>query len=305
MAPPITDITQNPGFMKFGFVKVQTSVTDPSSGKPRMRVDYIPKPGSGYDILTDEVLNTGNLKTLNDFRRTHRKELSDPKNELVRIYLDARIETAKRFEARERKAKLDAAMKKVYPKPAVDNKDGIAGFPDLKYPDYQTSSNGCWSLSYSTLLRSRGIDISQEEIRRWRPDYNENVKAEDVNPERKRLMNSDTGNSIFPNSDLLGKVLPNTAVNQLRIEPFETEQLLINGRPLNDEQKKAVGEEYKAQAKTNLQKTIMNAIQVHKSPVAVSWDGHFITVTGISPDGNTIRYEESLARKPKRSARAP
>ncbi len=100
MAPPITDITQNPGFMKFGFVKVQTSVTDPSSGKPRMRVDYIPKPGSGYDILTDEVLNTGNLKTLNDFRRTHRKELSDLKNELARIYLDARIETAKRFEAR-------------------------------------------------------------------------------------------------------------------------------------------------------------------------------------------------------------
>ena len=159
MAPPRK---KNPSFPSHGFVKFNVTVTEPSTGKPRTYSDWRPKPGTGYDILTDDVLTSGNLKVLNDFRKTHRKELADPKNSPAKEYLDARIQTAKRFQARERKAKLDAAMKKTPPKLAVDNKDGFIGFSELKYPDYQTSSNGCWSLAYSTLLKSRGADISQE-----------------------------------------------------------------------------------------------------------------------------------------------
>ena len=292
MAPPRNP---NPAFPKFGFEPFYVTVTEPGTGKPHTYTDYRPKPGTGYDILTDDVLNSGNLKVLNDFYNAHEKELRDPKNAPAKEYLDARIETAKRFQDRERKAKLDAANRKTPPKLEVDNVDGIVGFSNLKYPDYQTSSNGCWSISYSTLLRSRGVDISQEEIRRWRPDYPENIEPEKkANPERKLTMNSDTGNAIFPNGDLLGKVLPNTAVNQLHIEPFETEQLTMNGTPLNAKQQQIVKDEYKAQVKTQLQKTIMDAIQIHRSPVAIAWDGHFVTITGISADGQTLRYEESL-----------
>lgn len=152
MAPPRK---KNPSFPEKGFEKYNVTVTDPSTGKPRTYAEYRPKRGSGYDILTDDALISGNLKVLNDFRRTHRKELADPKNAPAKEYLDARIQTAKRFEARERNAMLDAAMKKTPPKLMVDNKDGFVGFSDLKYPDYQTSSNGCWSLAYSTLLMNR------------------------------------------------------------------------------------------------------------------------------------------------------
>ena len=292
MAPPRNP---NPSFPKFGFEPFYVTVTEPGTGKQRTYTDYRPAPNTGYDILTDDVLNSGNLKVLNDFYKAHEKELRDPKNAPAKEYLDARIETAKRFQDRERKAKLDAANRKTPPKLEVDNVDGIVGFSNLKYPDYQTSSNGCWSISYSTLLRSRGVDISQEEIRRWRPDYPENIAPEKkANQDRKLTMNSDTSNSIFPNADLLGKVLPNTAVNMLHIDAFSPAQLLLNGKPLNAEQQQIVKDEYKAQVKTQLQKTIMEAIQVHRSPVAISWDGHFVTITGISADGQTLRYEESL-----------
>ena len=299
MAPPRK---KNPTFPKGGFVQIPVTVTDPSTGNTRTYTDYRPASGKdyNYDILTDDVLNSGNLKVLTDFQEKHEKELDDPKNEAAKEYLDARIQTAKRFQDRERKAKLDAFNKKTPPKLEVDNVDGIVGFSNLKYPDYQTSSNGCWSISYSTLLRSRGVDISQEEIRRWRPDYPEDIDpAKKATPARKLAMNSDTGNDIFTNADLLGKVLPNTALNQLRIEPFETEPLLLNGKPLEKNQIEIVKAEYKAQVKMNLQKTIMEAIQTHRSPVAATWDGHFVTITGISPDGKTLRYEESLGAEKK------
>ena len=296
MAPPQNI---NPAFLK-GFVKYNATMTDPQTGKQRTYTEYRPKPGTGYDILTDDALNSGNLKVLTDFSKAHEKELEDPKNAPAKEYIDARIQTAKRFQDRRRKAKLDAAMKKTPPKLAVDNTDGFVGFSNLKYTDYQTSSHGCWSIAYSTLLRSRGVDISQEEIRRWRPDYPEDIEPErKANPERKRLMNSDSGNSIFPNSDLLAEVVPNTAMNQLRIEPFSPAQLELNGKPLNSKQEQIVRDEYKAQVKRNLQKTIMEAIREHRSPVALSWDGHFVTITGISPDGQTLRYEESLGAKAK------
>ncbi len=151
MAPPKE---KNPTYPKFGFDSFKVTVTEPSTGKPRTYTDWRPKAGTGYDILTDDVLNSGNLKVLNKFRKAHRDELDDPKNEPAKEYLDARIQTAKRLQAMERKAKLDAAMKKTPPKLEVDNTDGIVGFSNLKYPDYQTSSNGCWSITYSTLLRS-------------------------------------------------------------------------------------------------------------------------------------------------------
>ena len=291
MAPPKNN-KANPTIVPFK--KVRVSSVAPG-GKNVTLTDYRPAPGSGYEILTDDVLNSGDLEVLNKFRKDHRAELNQEKYAPAKKYIDARIQTAEKIKKLENKALLDTAQKKVPPKQEVVDQDGFIGFPDMKYPDYQTSSNGCWSVSYSLLLKSRGVELSQEEIRQWRPDYKENAAPEEkANPERKLLMNTDRGNSIYPNADLVGKVLPNTAVNQLRLEPFEPEPLSIDGKPLSADQLKAVEEEYRAQVKEKLQTTILESFAEHQSPVSASWDGHFITITGISADGNTIRYEESL-----------
>ena len=254
------------------------------------------------NVLNEDILNTGNLDTLVKFQEAHRAQLDDPKNKAEKDYLDARIRSSKETEKLEKKALAGIAFGKNRPLPQPDNKDGFLGFSDIKYPDFQTSSNGCWSISYSMLLKSRGIDLSQEKIRAWRPDYAENAPAEEkANENRLWTMNTDVENNIFSNADLLSKVAPNTGLSQLQLDPADTEHMTINGQPLNDDEKFIVEVWYKEQMKKTLKETITNAFTKDHSPVSLSWDGHYVTVTGIKEDG-TIRYEESLEnRGPQRT----
>ena len=151
-------------------------ITDSGNHDTRIS-DYVPKPGSGYEILTDDVLNSGNLEVLRKFQYEHRNELNEPKNAPAKKYMEARIKTAEKLDLLEKKKKFSAAQGKMPPKLSLDTKGGFIGFSTIKYPDYQTSANGCWSASYSLLLKSRGVDLSQEEIRQWRPDYPEETEA--------------------------------------------------------------------------------------------------------------------------------
>ena len=295
MAPPKSYAESNPTIVPFDEVKIEYI---DENGKNVVIRDYEIRPGSGYEILTDDVLNSGNLELLNNFKINNLDKLNDPNYLPAKKYLDARIRNAERIQAYENKAKLFASQKKAPYKPPVVEAEGFILIPNIEYPDYQTSSNGCWSISYSTLLKSRGINISQEEIRQWRPDYKENAGLDErANKERKVLMNTDTSNSIYENADLVGKVLPNTAVNMLRMEAFEPGTMTINGNPLNEQQKNIVQQEYLKQVKEKLRSTLLSSFTDHQSPVAISMGGHYVTVTGISLDGNRIMYEESLGRE--------
>ncbi len=276
-----------------GFVNVAKTITLPSGEKKQVTIKR-PKPGSGFEILTDEVLSNNNLDVLTKFAVENEEELNKPENAPAKKYIKARIKTEKKFRKLRADAKQKAALGIAPEKPKLDEEGGFIGLSTIKYPDYQTSSMGCWSLAYSTLLKSRGVDLSQEEIRQWRPDYSEDI-ADDLKPneERKVLMNSDDVNSVYQNADLALRVLPNTAVNTFKLEPFSEQQLSIDDKPLEDFQVDAAAEAYNSQVKRQLQDTITEALMVHRSPLAVAWDGHFVTITGISKDGETIRYEDS------------
>ena len=292
MAPPKTYNEANPAIVPFE--KVSFMYPD-DNGNQVVIEDYSPTEGSGYEILTDDVLNSGNLELLYNFRTKNQNKLNDPRYAPAKRYLDARIKNAERFQAYENKAKLFAALGKKPPQPIVMESQGYIGIPNLQYRDYQTSGNGCWSVAYSTLLRSRGVDISQEEIRQWRPDYKENARIDQkANKERKVLMNTDAPNSIYANADLVEKVLPNTAVGMLSLQPFAAGQLSINGQPLSQQQQQIVMQEYLEQVREKLVNTVMRSLTEHRSPVAVSVDDHYVTITGISTDGSRIVYEDSL-----------
>ncbi len=276
-----------------GFVNVDKTITLPNGEKKQVTIKR-PKPGMGFDILTDEVLSNNNLDVLNKFAEENKDELEKPENAPAKRYIKARIRTEKKFRKLRADAKQKAALGVAPKKPELDEKDGFIGLASVKYPDYQTSSNGCWSISYSALLMSRGVDLSQEEIRQWRPDYDENL-SDDLKPSEERmiLMNTDDINSIYQNADLALRVLPNTAVNTFKLEPFSEQQLSIDDKQLEDFQVDAAAEAYNYQVKRQLQDTISEALVVHRSPIAVALDGHYVTITGISEDGNTIRYEDS------------
>ena len=240
--------------------------------------------------LTPDIINTGNLEMLQEFYDQHGEKLDDKEKK----YLQSRIKTAERVEQIRQEKLGDIAKDEKYEPPAPDvSPDGIEGFSDLKLPGKQTSGNGCWSCAYTLLLKSRGVNMSQEEVRAWRPDYDKNTAKEDkANPSRQYSMNTDSINSVFENADLLGTVLPNTGMKQLTINPADTAEILIGGKPLNKDQAKIVDDYYKAQAKELLRKTVTDAIKNSRSPVATVYKGHYVTITGIAPDGR-LRIENS------------
>ncbi len=276
--------------------KTKKPVINPRTGKPvEAVIGYKPLLRKGG--LTEEILNTGNLETLEEFWEDHGEELNEPEKE----YMEARLNTAREVKRLGDASKADLAEGKTAPRPEPDEKDGFVGFSDLKYPNQQTSGNGCWSCSYSLLLKSRGIDLSQEKIRAWRPDRSKDrtVKSKDNGIQRKQSaasyrMNTDGVNGLMENADLLGQVLPNESMAQITMKPLVKDELFVDGEPVDNAQYKTILVYYKEQMKAQLTDQIRKAIQVDKSPVALAIDGHFVTITGISKDGKRIRYEDSL-----------
>ena len=244
--------------------------------------------------LTPDIINSGNMKMLDKFYEANKEKLK--KNPVELAYLQARRKSAHEIERLRKKAMINLALNKEPPKPELDDKNGFVGFSNIKLPSLQTSANGCWSCAYSLLLKSRGVDLSQEKIRAWRPDYPENTKPEDkASPERQRIMNMDTGADVYENSDLINKVLPNSSMKQIKLEPFPDGAIESGGELLNEQEEQVVKTEYLKKVKRILKDVITDALTNDRSPVAISWDGHYRTVTGINPKTGKIRFEDSMA----------
>ncbi|GEM_PF-2607742 len=259
---------------------------------------YVPNFREGG--LTQEVINSGNLKLLRDFFNARAAQLT--LDELD--YLTARIAAAEEFERLNKEAMRNLAEGKDHPVPQTDNNGGYTGFSNLVYPDKQTSTNGCWSCAYSLLLKSRGVDVSQEKIRAWRPDYAKTQNSETPAAANLWYMrNADTEMDIINNVDMLTQVLPNTAMANFTIPPLVEDHIaLINpktNKPVAMEQKhrEALRKYHKAEVIRNLRETITGAIEKDHSPVAIVVDGHYITVTGINKKTGALRYEDSAVLK--------
>ena len=251
-------------------------VTDPETGL--VRNGGIPQPIG--KVLTEDIINTGNLEMLKEFAEAHGKEL----NRREKRYLSCKIKAAEKIDKLEKEAVNnlawgnDAKVKKTL---NVDLASGYTGFSKLKLNEPQSSDNGCWSCAYSLLLESRGINLSQEDIRAFRPDYTKDTPPQDKATKDLGLrLNSDRVNNIFENADLLIKVAPNTTMSQLVLNPVETEGLTVadtNGNTvfMTGEQKQLFKDYYISRSVEQLKQVISNAINIDRSPVALNWNDHY------------------------------
>ncbi len=272
--------------------------TDPISGI--VLHNGIPQPIG--KTLTDDIVSTGNLKVLENFRKQNRDKL----NKREKAYLSRRIRSAREINKLEKKA----LMRIAYGDPpefdksmeVIEDKDGFIGFPGLKLLESQSSHNGCWSCSYSLLLKSRSVTMSQENIRGFRVDLGNDPKEQiKVTNDYRKRMNNDEVNNLYENGDLLLKVLPNTAMNQFTINPMVDMPLSLKekdkpARPLTKEEAQIFEQYYITQTREKLHDIIINALTVDRSPIAINWGGHYVTITGISQDGK-IRVEDSARSK--------
>ena len=221
-------------------------------------IDFINKqPKLRIGGLNEEILNTGNLEVLKSFLANNKNTLTNDEKQ----YLALRIQAQEVFENEKRKSAEALASNQEKKQPAVDNKKGFAGFSLLKYSGKQTSFCGCWSCSFSLMLKSRGIDMTQEQIRAWRPDYasNNGINPASKNSTYKR--NGDTEVTMGDNADLITQLLPNTALTSVTISPYTPEMISLvdPNNPGADikptpQQHQLIKEQYKIKRKRPLRK---------------------------------------------------
>ena len=226
--------------------------------------DYVvSKNNTLFNQRNKGILNTNSVEVL-------KKELDENKNlnQKDKNYLKARIQAEtviNMFEANRKNMNIKTV------EPSVEA--GRISMKNINLERYQTNGNSCWASSMSLLIQSRGINISQDYIQAHRPI--ESLKeAEALDDDKTLQLNADTTVNMFARSELLIKVLPNTAVRRRQI-----------GRANDDN--------YKLLFKD----TVREAMLRDKSPVAITMDHptegkHVITVTGI--DNDKIYYKDSL-----------
>lgn len=195
--------------------------------------------------IPDRILQTGNRRVLENFYFQNREKLTAADKR----YLGARLHTAALVDRLEKKALEDLAEGKPRPTPEITTKRGYQGI-NMKMPRCQSSNNGCWSCGMEMLFRSRGVDITQEEIRAYRPDYPEG--QEKMSKERQYAANRDTGASLYDCGDLLLKVLPNACLRCQEFQPLEQPESMSlydsNGKRVwNEDLQKAAAAQQKQQ----------------------------------------------------------
>ncbi len=304
----------------FAFKKV----TDPITGEYVIKRIVSPQ-------ITDEIMSTGNATVLEKFYNDNETTLTAADKK----YLKAKLSTAKKIE-KIRKKQLTELSKgnDPYSTRMVDNTEIkvinqfktvinpiSCSLPDIKMSQKQTSNNGCWSYAMSLMLKSKGIDLSQEEIRAFRPNYKPDSTVKKLN--NMKLLNAemDDINNVYENSDIILETLPNHFMQQYSFSPFgkdrkythnqlevlksmkdnspEDMKKYINAdKKLQDDVRK----DYLKRTKKKVEDIIFDTIIKEKTPVVMNLgNSHYVTITGYNKNTGVLNIVDSQQKAGKTS----
>ena len=200
--------------------------------------------------LAPEIRNCGDPKILGEYLQ----DITNLKPE-VKEHLQARILANAKIQSLEESR---AMIQKNRP-PAIKYKDGTILLKNKKKDvPKQTTINGCWSAVLSDMLGHFGVDLTQEEIRAYRPEL-QSGKINEQNSLMDRL-NSDSMNEINDMADLIQRTVPNVAHHHMSLGA-------------NKDENKAV-----------LKDTVTDALLNKNSPVALLYGDHYVSIVGIKGD---------------------
>lgn len=253
--------------------------------------------------LPNWVQSTGNINIQNQILWTLGKQL--PIADKVRL-LKRRMATMKAKQIAKDMADEEKA-KQYQERCTVKENDQGVFLEGIEQKEFQSSGNGCWSVSTQMLLQSRGIkNVTQTDIRGYRPDYESNeirkimtakkptaeeeklgigLMPEAIDQEAYEIMQSDYGNNVMERGDAFLNLAPNSMLQGIQISPYDEDV-----RRLGISKK-----EYFDRTKQTVKDNIVHALKEEKSPVSFLAGGHYITITGIDKKGN-VTYKDSLNR---------
>ena len=214
-------------------------------------------------------------------------EKNEVKRQQITSYLTWRKYMLEQYELL--RQNINDTKKKVIPPEAVTSPDGTTSLTNVFLPLPQTSEHGCWSVSLQLLLRSRGVNLSQEAIRAYVPDFGEtflmNTEKSFYDDKAGAYFDMIRSTFIKPEStnpytraELVKELCPNTATRRFCVS--------LNAGILDHP------DEFRAMKATLAQK-ITDILQRAKSPICVNVGGHYVTIYGIR--GETLFTKNSDA----------
>ncbi|MBR6315701.1 MAG: hypothetical protein IKR58_01715 [Lachnospiraceae bacterium] len=234
---------------------------------------------------------TGNVKVINQMLNTYGPQFSTKEKAFL---LRHREVTAKIEQANDlRNKQIEEGNLPEDKRTRVEiADDGRSAFlPDVHLNEFQTSPNGCWSVSMMLQLQAKGIKFSQEEIRDFRPSHENGADARKTLQEgsqkedkKRRSMaaktdqayHSNQGNNYLEMGDAIVSMAPDSMIHEVSYTGYDAQirQLGISRT------------QYIDNVTNDLQKTILHAIKEDRSPVSFLKGGHYLTITGIDKDNN-------------------
>ena len=252
------------------------------------------------------ILNSNDTAKIRRFALDHKAE--DKPLAMHFVYRHKGLTALKK---REESAKtvIDGKLSKMEAQgPVVD---GDTVMLDVAQESYQNTHNGCWSVAYANLMRSRGVNVDQKAIRTYRPGtshlQNENEIAGYENErgpqEFAHVFNEDEGHDIFESGELVTKLVPNTGLHTRDFGEIKAYLPIVN--EVNGVKVPTIPTKETDEARYNgymkvlngMKETIREGIEVNKSPVALTNGYHYLTIVGTGKDEQGregFYYKDSL-----------
>ena len=237
--------------------------------------------------LPNWLKSTGNTATINHFLHANGNKLSLADKVMLLKHRQASMLAkgiAKEYGKKE--PKLQNLQYEV-----VSNNPKSAALKGVRQESYQSSNNGCWSVSTQLLLKSRGERrIDQTTIRAYRPPYKAGEIRSIANGDDKgrfeetyQQLENDKGNNLMDRGDAFLNFAPGSMLQGLQIDGYSNEVRRLG----------ITRDEYFRRTKNVVTSHILHAIKEEKSPVSFLNGGHYITITGIDEKG-IVTYKDSL-----------
>ena len=156
-------------------------------------------------------------------------------------------------------------------------------------PKTQTSKNGCWSVSMQIMLHNEGIDVDQEDIRGFVPDYDADTRKDERVDESVKY---DQGRDIAEMGDKLLAFAPNRMLRTFEISiPVRTDEY-------HGPEVKINIDAYAAGAARAAAKKIRQVLNIERAPLGFTNGSHYYTIIDIDEYG-IIKCVDSGSHKTK------
>ncbi|WP_026496009.1 hypothetical protein [Butyrivibrio sp. WCD3002] len=257
---------------------------NPSLWEYSSGVDDQPK---GAMSLPRHIRNTGDKDVLTEYLKENEDKLNYEQQYLINRRIKA---TDKKLQSQAEKAQQMEQEADLYILPEVHTEMRLDGdeaieLTGVHQESKQSSGNGCWSVFLANAAGSRGVDITQEDIRSYRPELKPEAgtKADVFTDD---AYNTDSINNALEMGDGVLAYMPGQMLSELEIAKY-SDIHKNNGITRRQFEEKAI---------TQLKTTIKHALKEDKSPVGLLEAGHYLTIVGI--DGDIIKYKDSAGVDP-------